>query len=570
MSKKALKQSTANLILGIINIIIVVLLIVCTMMVKTNYEKVKIAEERKTEFKQLGLDLAEASSYLTDEARKYVQFGEKVHYDNYWREVNETKTTDKVVDRLIELDAPKDELLLIEEAKNKSDGLIATEEAAMKAVEDGDFDKARTLLFDDQYEQYVSDIMQPITQFQEIMNRRASDELEVQENTMAKLIVILIALIIMSAIVNIVSIIYSTKKIIKPLVILKDSMMVMSDGDLTKENNVVHDSSEIGQLAEAIAITRSNFNQMLKNVKHEADSIKDVVSNVNTKMDELNVEIEAVSATTEELAASMEESASAAEEMASTSREMEHAVQSIAEKSLEGANKASTIREKANIIKENSEASQVEIKNLIKETGENLMQSIAKAKAVEEINVLADSIKHITEQTNLLALNAAIEAARAGQAGRGFSVVAGEIRKLAEQSKDAISKIYTTTSVILSSVEDLTESSRSMLNFMETRILSDYQTLVQTSKEYNEAATYYNGFSLDLSAVTEELSASIQEVLRVIESVASASSQGAQGTNDIAAKTVNISYKSGVVSDIAGKSDHSADKLKSNISKFIV
>ncbi|EKY01557.1 methyl-accepting chemotaxis protein signaling domain protein [Selenomonas sp. oral taxon 138 str. F0429] len=74
---------------------------------------------------------------------------------------------------------------------------------------------------------------------------------------------------------------------------------------------------------------------------------------------------------------------------------------------------------------------------------------------MEEINLLADSIKQITDQTNLLALNAAIEAARAGEAGKGFSVVAEEIRRLAEQSNEAINKIQETTGVIVSSVEEL-------------------------------------------------------------------------------------------------------------------
>src|SRR5690606_31801099 len=79
---------------------------------------------RQSEFKQLGLDLAAASDYLTNEARRYVQFGAQRHLDNYWHEVNETKTRDRVVNRLRELGAPQGELDLIEQAKNNSDALI--------------------------------------------------------------------------------------------------------------------------------------------------------------------------------------------------------------------------------------------------------------------------------------------------------------------------------------------------------------------------------------------------------------------------------------------------------------
>ena len=119
MSQKAIKQSTANLFLGIVNIVILILLIGCTIMIYTSFEEVITAKARKTEFKQLGLDLAAESDYLTNEARKYVQYGEKVHYDNYWRAVNETKTGDKVIARLKELNVPQEELELIEEAKPK-------------------------------------------------------------------------------------------------------------------------------------------------------------------------------------------------------------------------------------------------------------------------------------------------------------------------------------------------------------------------------------------------------------------------------------------------------------------
>ena len=73
---------------------------VCVVLLNESEERESVALQRQAEFKQLGIDLADASDYLTDEVRSYVQFGERVHYDNYWREVRETRTRDRVVQRL--------------------------------------------------------------------------------------------------------------------------------------------------------------------------------------------------------------------------------------------------------------------------------------------------------------------------------------------------------------------------------------------------------------------------------------------------------------------------------------
>jgi len=325
---------------------------------------------------------------------------------------------------------------------------------------------------------------------------------------------------------------------------------------------------EMGILAKSMTILLQSTREVIINVMDSSNTINTVISDVTGTVAELNDDVADVSATTEELAASMEETAAATETMESTSKEMETAIRTISEKSQLGADKAVEISERAVTIRESSETNHKKTEVMVKETGLNLKNSIKKAKAVEDIKILAESILQISAQTNLLALNAAIEAARAGEAGKGFSVVADEIRKLAEQSKQTIDQIQHTTDIIVVSVEELSVNSNQMLDFVETQIKSDYKILVDTSHAYSDDANYYKDFAVELSAVSQELLASIEDFTQMIEGVASAAEEGAKGTTDIAERASTVTEKSGNVARFVMDAQDKIDLLKQTISQF--
>ena len=570
MSKKVLKQSTTNLVLCIANISFFIILAICIVVISNSFNDLVKAEERKSEFKELGITLANGSGYLTDEIRRYVQFGDKVHVDNYWKEVNETKSRDKAIERLEELNAPKVELELIKKSKSISDNLIPIEESVMKAVEDNDFDRARKLVFGKEYDGYVKEIMGYVDEFQEAMNKRAEAEFQKEISQVRKGLTYLVITTILLALINFINIFYSTNKVIKPLIKFKDSMLSLASGNLTFENNVSHDTSEVGQLSEAISKTKNDMAILIKNIAKEVRIIDEIEKDINVNMDSLNMDIETISSTTQELSASIEETAAASEEMAATSHMIEDTVSNVSMKAKEGAERSQIISKKAKEIKENAELNQKETITLIEETSDKLKDSIEKAKAIEEITILADSIKDITEQTNLLALNAAIEAARAGEAGKGFSVVADEIRKLAEESNNAIIRIQDTTEIIFSSVNELTKESGIMIDFMQSKIIPDYELLVKTSQEYDQDADYYNELSSTLNELSEMTLTSIKEIVSAVDGVAAASIQGAMGLTDVAERVSNVVYKSSDVVSLAKNANDSAGRLKSDVSTFIV
>jgi methyl-accepting chemotaxis protein len=358
----------------------------------------------------------------------------------------------------------------------------------------------------------------------------------------------------------------------KPVKTASDYLNVVATGDFTRTvpSRLLKMEDETGLLANAINTMQQSIKNIIQRVVEESSNVSEMLIGINTKMEHLNKSIEGVSATTQELSAGTEETASSTEEMNATSEEIEKAVESIAAKAQEGSIIAGNVNTMSKEMKQNALASKENALEIYGRTKNGLKSAIEQSKAVNQINELSEAILAITSQTNLLALNAAIEAARAGEAGKGFAVVAEEIRKLAEGSKNTVTRIQEITKVIFEAVKDLSSSSEEIMDFIDKKVLSDYENLVNTSEQYSQSSNSINDMVTDFSATSEELLASIQNMAKAISEIASAANEEAQGSSNIAQEAAEITQMSNEVIKLAGSAKAKSDSLVETVASFKV
>jgi len=377
-------------------------------------------------------------------------------------------------------------------------------------------------------------------------------------------------LIVFGVILSALAALIISHKISKPITKSTNILKIFATGDFSNSipQDYMNAKDETGVLMRSMDAMQKSIKSIIETVVQESEILECCVVDTNKQLIGLNAQIEDISATTEEISAGMEETAASAEEMNSTSLELEHAVDSIAQKAQDGAGTTEVISNRAQNLKENAFISQKTANDLRKSVDLDLRTAIEQSKAVDQINLLAESILQITSQTNLLALNAAIEAARAGEAGKGFAVVADEIRKLAEDSKITVTKIQDVTKTVISSVESLTHNSAKVLDFIDLTVIKDYKAMVDTGELYSKDANDIEDLVTDFSATAQELTASIQNMSKIINEISNSNNESALGTQNIAEKASIISQKSYEVNKLAEKTEQTSKRLKEVIIRF--
>ncbi len=393
--------------------------------------------------------------------------------------------------------------------------------------------------------------------------------------SMYKMSMSTIIILILFTLASLIAAFFISSTISKPIAAVTELVGSMAELDLACEDSdrvkaAAGKKDEIGRMTKSILHLKDEFRKIITRVREESNGVEHSVSKVKEYIFRLNNDIQEVSATTEQLSAGMQETAASSEEMNATSAEIEAAVESIAEKASNGATTASDINNRAEHINNSFLASKKNAADIFNQTSERLQRALEESKSVDKIGIFSDTIMQIAAQTNLLALNAAIEAARAGENGKGFSVVAEEIRKLAEESKVAVMQIQKETKTVVASVKNLSDSANELLTFVSEDVNKDYDTMLTSAEQYSSDANTVGELVSDLSATSEELLAAIHNMMEAINEITNATNEGANGTTNIAQKTSEVVVTSDKVLRQADLSKESSDRLLEVVAKFKV
>jgi methyl-accepting chemotaxis protein len=359
--------------------------------------------------------------------------------------------------------------------------------------------------------------------------------------------------------------------IVKSLKLMNNRLhnLAVSGGDLTSKLEA-SSHSELTDMSNSINSFISSLREIISTVKITATDISDMSGQLDRSVEALSQNIETISSTTEEMSAGIEETTASTENIKAIVNNVENISDDIASKAKDAFDNAVHIKSRAEAVQKMATSAKIEATDIYHSANEHLTKAIEDSKAVENIKVLADSILSITKQTNLLSLNAAIEAARAGDSGRGFAVVAEEIRKLAEESSDSASKIQEVTHIIIDSVNLLSTNANEVMQFIESKVIKDYERLVEVSNQYSDDSTYVFDISKGLSTSTAKMHDHLLEIIKAISEISKASEESSQGAINIASKNLDILKESQIVSKMTDTSKQYSEGLLLQVEKFTV
>lgn len=337
----------------------------------------------------------------------------------------------------------------------------------------------------------------------------------------------------------------------------------------TNDRLLIKSKDEIGTLVDNINLLIEKMGNILMLISEDSNKLIKSVKVVSGKVKDTNTSVSDSSASMEELAASMQEIAVTTQELTLNSDEIYEQMVKIADNAKSGSVYASELMKEAKASKKKAFNSKQETKDVIEEISSDLMKSIDNSRQVDKIDELTEEILNISAQTNLLALNASIEAARAGEAGKGFSVVADEIRELADTSKETANTIQEISKLVQKAVHKLSGDSAKMIQFIENTVMVDYDKFVGVATHYYDGVHDIDKMFHDFAAMSNELQQTMQTVDHSIHLIANTIEESSDTINSVAENATDMVSAMEGVTDGMQVSREVSKALLGEVKKYI-
>ena len=384
-------------------------------------------------------------------------------------------------------------------------------------VDNDELDKANNMLFEFAVpaNRTIQQTINSIVDFQKEQMHTTSDETTASAS-ISKTLMITVSVIgiLLAACLGFLI----TISITRPLRRLTNAANVIANGDLREEDIQVKSKDEIKELATAFNAMKASLSNLISNVSLNVSSTTAASEQLASSTDEVSAASADIAKRVETVAEGGSNAAAIGNDCAIAMDETAQGVSRIAEAAQvlnshamdmqtiagEGEHTLQTAEQQMSVIQQSSYETKEKIKQLSRQSAE--IENITKV------------ITDITDQTNLLALNAAIEAARAGEHGKGFAVVADEVRKLAEQSKNSASQIAGLTSTIQQDTREVEESVNTTVHNVDQGVIYlqnaqvSFNHIVGSITEMTAQIQEVSASSEQISASTEEVAASIAEM----------------------------------------------------------
>ncbi|GAA0077599.1 methyl-accepting chemotaxis protein [Clostridium sp. CTA-5] len=349
-------------------------------------------------------------------------------------------------------------------------------------------------------------------------------------NVFNNVLVLTIGITVISIVGAMILVILISRSILKPLKKIEGLAERISKYDVSK-NIDIDSKDEFGKTATLLNKSQENIRDLITIIMGETSNISALSEELSATVQEVTSKVETVDLSTQEINGRMKESITTYEQIATSIQDVNTNMENLSKKAIDGNNNANQIEERALMIEKHSEETMEEISSIYGRKEKDIIKAIEDVKVVNEVRKMADAISNIASQTNLLALNATIEAAHAGEAGKGFSVVANEVKRLAEESSNTVEIIKKTINKVEEAVNNLSRHSNEILKFIIEDVNRNLEKYSSIGQKYSQDGKFISNMSQELALMSEQVEKTIVEVNKAMMNVGSDSEKSAESVD---------------------------------------